>query len=138
MAFAGPVEDRLAIRELLETYGDAVIRRDAAAWGETWMSDAVWEIFGHSVHGRAAIVSFWQQAMTQFPLVVFLTVPRSIEISGDVARISATTFEGLDTAAGGRAVTFGAYADEAVRQDGCWRFSRRAWTPLIQQEIAPT
>ena len=36
MPFSGPVEDRLAIRELLETYADAVTRQDAEAWGSTW------------------------------------------------------------------------------------------------------
>ena len=33
MPFTGPAEDRLAIRELLETYADAVTRCDAEAWG---------------------------------------------------------------------------------------------------------
>ena len=32
MPFTGLAEDRLAIRELLETYADAVTRCDAAGW----------------------------------------------------------------------------------------------------------
>ena len=36
MPFTGPAEDRLAIRELIESYADAVIRTDAEAWGATW------------------------------------------------------------------------------------------------------
>ena len=39
MAFTGPLEDRIAIRELLETYADAVCRVDAEAWGSTWAED---------------------------------------------------------------------------------------------------
>jgi hypothetical protein len=35
MPSTGPAEDRLAIRELLETYADAVCRRDADDWGAT-------------------------------------------------------------------------------------------------------
>lgn len=32
MPFTGPFEDRLAIRELIESYGDAVTQRDVDAW----------------------------------------------------------------------------------------------------------
>ena len=33
MAFSGPIEDRLAIRELMDIYSDAVNQRDTALWG---------------------------------------------------------------------------------------------------------
>ena len=36
MPFEGPAADRLEIRELIETYGDAVIERDAKQWASTW------------------------------------------------------------------------------------------------------
>ena len=42
MPFTGPAEDRLAIRELVDSYGDAVYRHDAQAWGANWAEDAVW------------------------------------------------------------------------------------------------
>jgi len=32
MPFTGPTDDRLAIHELVASYGDAVTRRDADAW----------------------------------------------------------------------------------------------------------
>lgn len=31
-----------AVRRLLYAYGDAVLARDAAAWGGLWTDDAVW------------------------------------------------------------------------------------------------
>lgn len=40
MPFTGPAEDRLAIRELLETYADAVTRCHADDWAATWAEDA--------------------------------------------------------------------------------------------------
>ena len=68
MAFAGATEDRLAIRELLDTYSDAVCRVDAQAWGETWDEDGVWELPDYpelaKVEGRAQIVAMWKAAMT--------------------------------------------------------------------------
>ena len=44
MAFSGSTEDRLAIHELVMSYGDAVTRKDAQAWGETWAENAAWRI----------------------------------------------------------------------------------------------
>ena len=42
MGFRGPLEDRLAIRELIDAYADATMLRDAQAWGGLWAEDAVW------------------------------------------------------------------------------------------------
>ena len=36
MAFEGPIEDRLAIRELIENYADAVFQRDEERWAANW------------------------------------------------------------------------------------------------------
>ena len=33
------VADELALRELVTRYADAVCRRDAAAWGDTWAAE---------------------------------------------------------------------------------------------------
>ena len=67
MAFEGPVEDRLAIHELVMSYGDAVTRKDADDWGATWAEDAVWRIPTFPglelTEGREAIVQNWRAAM---------------------------------------------------------------------------
>lgn len=39
MANSGPTEDRLAIREVIENYADAVTRRDGDAWAACWAED---------------------------------------------------------------------------------------------------
>ena len=44
MAFSGPIEDRLAIRELMDIYADAVNQRDAALWGSTWADGSSWKL----------------------------------------------------------------------------------------------
>ena len=46
MAYEGPIEDRLAIRERIEAYSDAVFRHDADAWIANWCEDAVWSLPG--------------------------------------------------------------------------------------------
>jgi hypothetical protein len=71
MSFTGPFEARLAIRELLESYADAVTRRDAEAWGATWAEDAEWSLPDYpeigTTHGREAIVAMWVEAMKAIP-----------------------------------------------------------------------
>ena len=46
MISSGPLEDRLAIRELVDSYNDAVMRKDGDAWAENWRDDATWELPG--------------------------------------------------------------------------------------------
>lgn len=132
MAFSGPLEDRLALRELLETYGDAVCRNDAEAWGGTWTEDARWQIMGQDLRGRSAIVAFWKQAMASFTTVAFTTQPRAIAIDGDRATLRASTVEGVIRADGTTMMMFGAYEDDAIKREGRWQFTSRSWTPLVQ------
>ena len=83
MAFDGPAEDQIAIRALIDSYSDAVFRRDAQAWGATWAEDAVWNLAGTEVRGRDAIVGLWTQAMSGFPFVAFFAQIGQLAITGD-------------------------------------------------------
>ena len=56
------IADELAIRDLVNRYSDAVVRRDAKAWGDTWAENAEWYILGNSICGRVEIVERWQEA----------------------------------------------------------------------------
>lgn len=139
MPFSGPLDDRLAIRELIEAYADAVCRRDAAAWSATWAEDAEWSIpdvpgFG-TPKGRAAIVSIWQEAMAHFPGLLFRAWPGSIEVTGDHAAVRSYTSETYDR--DGR--TFrdeGLYEDHCVKLDGQWLFASRTFRRL-RSDAAP-
>ena len=46
MISSGPLEDRIAIRELVESYNDAVMRFDGDAWADNWRDDATWHLPG--------------------------------------------------------------------------------------------
>ena len=50
--FDGPLEDRMAIRERIEAYSDAVFRKDADAWIANWR-----ETFGDKPNGGATTTS---------------------------------------------------------------------------------
>jgi uncharacterized protein (TIGR02246 family) len=130
MAFTGPVEDRLAIRELLDSYSDAVNRQDAEDWSATWAEDGVWNLPDYpdlgEVRGREAIVTMWKVAMAQYPGVVFTAGPGSIVIDGDRAEVRSYTSEVYDKD-GTTKRDRGRYDDVCVKRDGQWLFLSRTF-----------
>lgn len=136
MSYTGPFEDRLAIRELLETYADAVTRRDARAWGATWAEDAEWSLPDYpelgTTKGRDAIVAMWIEAMKAYPGIMFEAWPGSMEIAGNTAKMRSYTSEIYDQ--GG--VTMrdrGVYEDTCVKVDGRWFFQSRSFRNIHRQ-----
>lgn len=138
MAFEGPFEDRLAIRELLEAYADAVCEVDAEAWGATWADDGTWEMpdypeFG-TIRGKDGIVATWKAAMAQYPGVLFVATPGSIMIEGNSATVRSYTSEVYDDRATGRTTRDrGRYDDIVVKRDGRWLFQRRRFKKLHRE-----
>ena len=137
MPFTGPVEDRLAIRELLEAYADAVVRNDAEAWSATFAEDAEWALPDYpeigTTTGKAAIVAMWVEAMKQYPGILFQAWPGSIEVEGNEARMVSYTAEVFDQGD----VTVrdqGAYEDTCVKIDGRWLFKSRSFRKLHRQQ----
>ena len=139
MTFTGPFEDRLAIRELLETYADAVTRCDAAAWGATWAEDAEWSLPDYpelgTTKGRPAIVAMWIEAMKAYPGITFEAWPGSIEIIGDTATMRSYTsevYDQNDTTMRDR----GVYEDTCVKIGGQWFFRSRSFRNIHRQHAA--
>jgi len=136
MAFTGPLEDRMAIRELLEIYADAVTTVDAEAWGGTWAEDGVWSLPDYpelgETRGRAAIVAMWKEAMKAYPGIMFEAWPGSIEVDGDRAIVRSWTSEVYDQD-GVTKRDRGRYDDELVRIDGRWYFSKRIFRNIHRQ-----
>ncbi|WP_374649430.1 nuclear transport factor 2 family protein [Rhizorhabdus sp.] len=136
MPFTGPAEDRLAIRELLETYADAVTRLDAVAWGSTWAEDGEWSLPDYpelgTTKGRQAIVAMWTEAMKSYPGIMFEAWPGSIEVDGDRAVVRSYTAEVYDQGD----VTLrdrGVYEDVCVKVDGRWLFKSRSFRNIHRQ-----
>lgn len=136
MSFTGPIEDRLAIRELLDTYSDAVCTVDAAAWGATWDEDAQWELPDYpqigTIRGRANIVAAWKAAMAQYPGIIFVSSPGSIEVEGDTARVRCYTSEVYDQGGVTRRDR-GRYDDLLVKRAGCWLFKSRIFRNIHRE-----
>ncbi len=130
--FTGPIEDRLAIRELHETYGDGVVRFDAETWGSVWADDADWDFMGVELKGREAIVELWLGAMSNFDAVSFQCVPASIEVDGDKATSRCQTQEVLKGKDGTTRMLGGLYTDELEKRDGQWVYTKRAFKIIAE------
>jgi len=139
MAFVGTVEDRLAIRELLEAYADAVCVVDADAWGATWAEDSVWELPDYpqigQISGRSNIIAAWMAALAQYPGIIFIATPGSIVIEGERAAVRSYTSEVFDDQANGKTTRDrGRYDDIVIRQNGRWLFKKRRFKKLHREQ----
>jgi uncharacterized protein (TIGR02246 family) len=130
MAFEGPIEDRLAIRERIDSYCDAVFRKDPEDWIACWAEEGVWRLPGSEVAGRDNIKAAWINAMSRYELAGFYASPGHIEVDGGSAVVRAYTQENLQTVDGGFIKIIGSYADTLVKRDGAWLFTSRTYTVL--------
>jgi len=137
MAFTGPIEDRLAIRELMDTYADAICRVDAVDYAGCWADEgAIWSIPWYpaigTIHGKDKIMETWVEAMKTFAGDNFVMRPASIEIDGDRAKVTARTSEVYDI----EDTIFrdrGFYEDVCVKVNGRWYFKERTFHLLHRQ-----
>jgi uncharacterized protein (TIGR02246 family) len=138
MSYEGPLEDRVAIRELLEAYADAVSRCDAKDWGDLWAEDSVWSLPDYPQYpdtiGKTAIVDMWVTAMADYPGIMFQAWPGSIKVDGDRAVVRSWTSEVYDKD-GKVHRDRGRYEDICVKVDGRWLFQTRSFQNIHRQEV---
>lgn len=136
MISQGPIEDRLAIRELVESYNDAVMRFDGEAWQSNWTDDATWALPGREVQGKANFFPMWQESMSAFSFVGFFASAGPIIVTGDTAKGTWYQQEFLHLEAGGKMNVTGRYEDEYVKRDGRWFFTKRVYSILDRQMLS--
>ena len=129
MISQGPLEDRLAIRELVESYNDAVMRFDGEAWAENWRDDATWVLpgTGDGLTGKDTFFAAWQSAMAGFEFVGFFASAGPIIIEGDNATGTWYQQEFLHEKGGAKRTITGKYSDTYVKVDGRWYFQKRVY-----------
>ena len=142
MAFTGPLEDRVLIRELMDTHAHGVMTLDADLWGSIWADDAYWELpefpdLG-GFDGRAAIVAGWLESMKHYGLdgmskpMIYFMQPGAIAVDGDRATAVAYTIEIYDDPASGKRVhATGRYDDQLEKREGRWLFTRRSYRTVF-------
>jgi uncharacterized protein (TIGR02246 family) len=119
------VADETALRQLMARYVDAVNRYDASAWIATWAGDAVWNVMGDPVHGRANILALWQQVMESFQFALMLPSSSVFTVAGNTASGHWYLHEYLRDQHGSGSTVLSRYLDTYVKQDGEWLFQTR-------------
>jgi len=147
MAFNGPIEARLEVRELIESYANAVTQRNAAAWADLWEDDAVWSMpdlgTGVTLSGKATIVSTWLELMKQYHgpaekpwAFSFVSILGEMDVRGERGTVRSYSIEAYDDGTGRTVHLKGQYEDEVIRRDGHWRFSKRTWRLMPLEDHA--
>jgi ketosteroid isomerase-like protein len=110
--------DHAAIRELLAAYALALDADDVDECLEFFTADAEFLVYGRTFAGHDGIGGMFREA----PRGLHLTGASRIDIRGDAATVRSQV---LFVNASSLQLRSALYDDEAVRQDGRWRFQRR-------------
>ena len=133
MAFSGPMEDRLEIRELYDTYGDGSSRGDAETFLSCWTENGQWKTHLFTRTGKAELREQWNMLWANFEKVALIGNVLSIEVDGDKASSRALAHEIVALKGGGVYKLSGLYEDQLVRQGGKWLFRQRDYSVLAEE-----
>jgi hypothetical protein len=128
MAYHLTADDHLGIARCVHRYADAVVHRDAKAWGATWDEDAEWQLGpGREVQGRDAIVELWLKAVAGFAAICQY-VMNGEAVGGDEPGTATGRYyirEWFQRANGEVGILIAHYDDAYVRIGDTWRFKSR-------------
>ena len=122
-----PLEDEMALKNLMARYVDAVNRSDADAWIATWSEDAVWNLMGDPVSGRDTILALWQGMMASFEFVVMLPSSCLFSVDGNTATGHWYLHEYMRDQQGTGSTILSRYVDTYVKKDGQWLYQSRQY-----------
>jgi uncharacterized protein (TIGR02246 family) len=123
--------DHLAIRDLLDRYTDVINERDWTTLENLFTEHGVWthsvnDDVHHVFEGRGTVVAGLSGLVESTHMVIQMNHAKAIHVDRDRATARSTIQECSLLPDGTRALLFGTYHDEVVRErDGDWRFARR-------------
>jgi hypothetical protein len=113
------------IRQLHARFGDAVWRKDAAAFSECFAEDGEWKIATMHIRGRTDIGSTFAKLMGACARVQVILGTPLLEVGQGTATGRIQMTELAKMADGSSAMTIGVYYDRYVEERGRWRFQWR-------------
>jgi uncharacterized protein (TIGR02246 family) len=129
--FTGPSDASHAIRELHETYADAVVRQDLDAYLACWTEDGRRTGSGGECNGKAELRAHWNGIFGAIAQMAFFVQHASITVDGDLAEARSYCLEFMTLTDGTSRQVVGEYTDELRRVDGEWAFSHRHYRVLL-------
>ena len=111
------------IRQLQSRYIEAVWRRDYAAFGDCFCTDAEWRIAGRVLRGRQACVDFLAEFMPLFDRVRMTMQTPILDVGERSATGRTDVFEHNILKDRTRHITIGVYYDRFVEAGDRWRFA---------------
>lgn len=141
MNFTGPVEDRLAIEELIYTFSDASSREENDLWASCWADDAVWITNRGEHRGKQEILNTWlslNEGIHDAEGILYrlnMGYPGAIHVEGASAK-GRTYFFVLTYMGDSNNPHFyaGLYEDEFCKTDGKWRFKSRVYHTISSSQ----
>jgi ketosteroid isomerase-like protein len=131
MAFTGPREAIQHIRELHETYSDAVVRQDLETYLACWSEDGRRTGAGGECLGKAELTAHWKGIFGAIEKMAFFTQLASITVDGGQASARSYCLEFMTLHDGASRQVIGEYADELETVDGAWVFSHRHYQVMM-------
>jgi len=125
-----PIEDVIAIQQLMARYNHAIDGGDSATWADTFTEDGTFDLGGKVLKGREELVGFSDGFSGTVSNPRHFASNVLIEGDGDEARVRAyihvtkTVGQPAETVI----MTSGSYDDTVRRVDGEWRFAARRFT----------
>jgi ketosteroid isomerase-like protein len=122
------LEDKNAIRELTADYCFHIDNARFGPWLDLWTDDAVFEVDGKVVRGRAELEQFTGtiRLVDGKPPVKHCVMNQIIDVQGDRATAKAYLLTVVKRKDGSViTATAGVYSDKLVRTRAGWRFSER-------------
>jgi ketosteroid isomerase-like protein len=135
MAFIGPFEDRMLIRERYGAYGDAVFRADIDGYLACWAEGGVRISRGSELIGKDALRAHWAETWNYLEKMTFFTEIGAIEADGDHAAGRCYCREILMLKGGALRKVVGVYDDALVRDGGVWLFARREYQLFMDEAV---
>ncbi len=123
------LETAEAARAALYRYAAAADRRDWALLGSAFAEDAVLELPGSTVAGRAAIVDTLRDMLPAEFVTQHLMANPEVEVTGPGRAVVTSAVYYLHEGAGYEATGWGAYRDEVSVVGGRGVITRKAFTP---------
>lgn len=121
--------DRLAIREVIERFSDAVTHRSWSDLATAFHADAVWKVgapMNLELQTRDGIVAGLSAGIGRMDFLAQMTHSMVISIDGDKATARTIIHEvGRTSSQKSGICLIGSYNDILSRRDGRWAFDRR-------------